>query len=205
MATSVMSSNDVIQRVLAKYKFIPPALMRTRVETNIIFCIYGAQERLGRAIKDSTDRHKLQKKITKAPVAGVIDLTHADFNSIFIDTFKLPGSIRTSAENAMTFKHFPSIDAMRAKTPTDIVAYHLFGRELVFKNPTDQALNTYTTSLSLLGSFVPSLWDAAFPLDDTLDDQLVSRVTEMIGQLGGLEFLKMDKDLAEAAVAAMQE
>jgi len=114
-----------------------PLVLLPRAEHNIGLVIAGACERLGRTIKDTTDRHKLQKKITKSPTAGVIDLTNVDFDGTFWDTLKRPDGVRTAA-GTMPAKHAPSFDKLLAAVPyNDVLWYHVHGKEIVFKNPTN--------------------------------------------------------------------
>lgn len=185
-----------------------PASLVSRADHNIALTIFGGCERLGRAIKDTADRHLLQKEFVAVPASGVVDLSGATYRNVFIDTLKLPGAIVATAEAATTFKHAPSMDAMRATTPTDTacVWFHLRGKKLVFKNPATGALNTYATSVTFLVSYIPDIGDSAnLPLPAELEDQLVDRVAEIVKQLGGLQFLKMDEDAAQAAVGALSE
>lgn len=200
MATSSITSNDIVHRVRARWKDEIPRQAIARADHNIGLCIYGGLERLGLVIKDSEGRQFLMKEITKTPTSGVIDLTHADFNGIFIDTLKRPDAVRL-ADGSMPAMHCPTYNGLLAKTPTDTLWYHLLGKKLVFKNPSTGALNTYATPLIYTASYVPSLITAdARPLPEELEDQLVDRVAEIVGKLGGLNFLRADEDSAVRAV-----
>lgn len=206
MSVSTITINDICARVRARWGSLVPLTLIPRADHNIALCVYGGCERLGRAVKDSQDRHLLVKEINATPIAGVIDLSTATYKNIFIDTYRLPGALRTQTESAAVFKHAPSIDALRAATPSDstCVWFHLLGKKLIFKNPATGALNTYATALSLAGSHVPDVGDSVnFPLDITLEDQLVDRVAEIVKQLGGLDFLKADDETAGRAAAVI--
>jgi hypothetical protein len=198
MATSTITSDDVIQRVRARWGDLARNDI-ARAENNIGLCIWGGLERLGRVIKDSEDRQLLMKEITKAPTLGVIDLSHSDFNGVLIDTLARRGAVRL-ADASMPVKHAPTYDGLLAPSAADILWYHLTGKKLIFKNPATGALNTYANSLIYSVSFIPSLTDAALPLDDRLEDQLVDRVSEIVQKLGGLAFLKTDEEVAAQAV-----
>src|SRR5688572_27801435 len=102
---STMTSNDICARVRARWSGLLPAPLVPRADHNISLTIFGGCERLARTIKDSADRPLLITEIdNKAPVAGRIDLTHADYAGILIDTYKLPGAIVTNAESPVVFK-----------------------------------------------------------------------------------------------------
>ena len=204
MSISTLSSIDVCARVRARWIVSLPDHLRDRVDHNIALCIPGGCERLARSVKDTTDRRLLTLTIeNEAPDAGVIDLTHADFASMLIDTFRQPGAINTFAPSSTVFNHVPSMDALKASTPVDptCVWYHLQDQKrLVFKNPADNALNTYITPLSLTGVYIPDFGSATRPVVGELNDQLVDRVNEIVKQMGGLPFLTLDPDKATQIV-----
>lgn len=198
MSASTLTSSDICARVRALWVAMLPQPLVARAEHNIALTIPAGFERLARAVKDTADRQLLVIEIVKAPVAGKLDLTHADFNGILIDTYRMPGAINTSAVSALVFNHAPSLDALKATPPTDptCIWYHLRGKQLVFRDPVTGALNTYATSLSLAGSYIPELGNANRPLPGELDGQAVDRVTEAVKEMGGLAFLKMDPEKA---------
>lgn len=206
MSTSTLDSNNICARVRARWGNLIPESLRVRADFNIALSIFSGMERLGRVIKDSSDRPLLVVDISATPTDGRIDLTGADFAYTFIDTLKLPGAIDTAAESALTFSPAPSLDALKATTPTDTskVWFYLRGQELIFKNPADGALDTYATALKLAMSYIPVLGNADRPLPGALDGQLIDRVAEVVKELGGLQFLKMDPDEAGEAVKRLQ-
>ena len=205
MSASTIGTNDFCGRVRARWGTLLPLPLVARADHNIALCIFGGLERLARAIKDTADRHLLVREINATPAAGVIDLSTSTFDGVLIDTLKTPGAITTQADTAAVFKLAPSLDALRAKTPTDsdVVWYTLRGKKLHFKNPSTGSLTTYVTGLTLAASYIPALGDANRPLPDTLEDQAIDRVAEIVKQLGGLNFLKMDEDAAQAAISAI--
>lgn len=205
MSASAITSNDICARVRARLGAMLPAALVSRADHNITLTIFGGCERLARAIKDSVDRHLLQKEFAAVPASGVVDLSVSTYRNVLIDTLRLPGAIVATAEAGTVFKHAPSMDAMRATTPTDsaCVWYHLRGKKLVFKNPSTGALNTYATGVTFLASYIPDIGDAQLPLPAELEDQLVDRVAEIVKQLGGLQFLKMDEDAARTAAGSL--
>lgn len=202
MSASVITTNDICARVRARWGAQLPLAMIPRANHNITLCIFGACERLAKAVKDSTDRHLLVRDINATPSSGVIDLSTATFKNVLIDTYKLDGAIRTQAESSVTFHHAADLNAIRAKTPSDTNAvwYNLTGKKLTFKNPSTDALNTYNTALTLAGSYIPAIDDANWPLEYALEDQLIDRVAETVKELGGLQFLKMDEDMAGSMI-----
>lgn len=202
MSVSTISTNDITARVRARLGVTLPLAAIPRADHNIALCVFGACERLGKAVKESGDRHLLIKEINATPTSGVIDLSTATFKNVFIDTYRTPGAVVTQAESSVVFKHVPSLDALRATTPTDsnCVWYTLRGKKLTFKNPSTGALNSYATALTLAGSYIPTIDDATLPMVFELEDQLIDRVSEIVKQLGGLQFLKTDEDLAKEMV-----
>jgi hypothetical protein len=132
-----------------------------------------------------------------------LDLTHADFAGIFIETLKRPGAINTAAASNLTFNAVPSLDALKGDFADDAtcVWFYLRGNtQLIFRTPGTGTLNAYATLLSLAGSYIPEIGNAARPLPGELDDQMVDRVAEIVKELGGLSFLKMDPDQAQQAL-----
>jgi len=200
MSVSSLTTDDVLARVRARFD-VPLALV-PRAEHNIALCIAGGLERLGRAVKDSLDRHLLITSLNATPAAGVIDLSTATYRNILIDTFKLPGGITTQAELSTVFKQVASLDALRATSPADTscVWFNLTGTKLTFKHPTSGALNSYATAVVLRGSYIPTLDTTSLPMPAELDDQLIDQVAGLVKQLGGMSFLKMDDDLAAERV-----
>jgi hypothetical protein len=193
-------------RVMARWDTQIPIPLIPRAEHNIGLVIPGACERLGRVVKDTADRHLLQKKITKTPTAGVIDLTHADFVGTFWDTLKRPDGIRTAA-GTMPAKHVPTYDKLLAAVPyVDVLWYHITGKEIIFKNPATGALTTYATSCIFTASYIPVIdgSDANRTLESALEDQLIDRVAEIVGKLGGLNFLTADPEMAKAAMTGQE-
>lgn len=174
-----------------------------RADHNISLTIPGACERLAKAVRDSTDRHLLIKVVEKAPVAGVIDLTHGDFAGVFTDTFRAQGAINTAGVSTAVFFHVPTLDALKADFPVDetCVWYHERGSSLIFRNPVDGLLNNYIQLLRLAGSYIPEIGNAVRPMVHELDDQLVDRATEIVQQAGGLQFLTMDPQKAAAQMS----
>lgn len=209
MSASTLTSTDISARVRAMLMIGLPVPMVARADHNIALCIPGGCERLGRSVKESSDRALLSATLTnKAPTAGVLDLSIAAYANFFIDTFRRQGAISSYASSVTVFSHVADINQLRASTPADpdYVWYHLLDKaHLVFKNPADGRLNTYTTPLNLTGSYFPVLGDATLVMPGELDDQLVSRVAEMVKQLGGLNFLQKDPESAAAVVGAMPQ
>ena len=199
MSTSVLGTNDICARVRAQWPGAIPLAAIPRADRNIALCIFGACERLGKAIKESKDRHLLIKEINATPATGVIDLSTSTYENIFTDTFKIPGAIYTQAESSTVFNAVSTMNELKAATPTDAnyVWFLLRGKKLIFKNPSTGALNTYATALTLAGSYIPTIDDSNLPMVTELEDQLIARITEMIvKQLSGMDFLKMDEDMA---------
>lgn len=158
-----------------------------------------ALRRMPDVLRDSVKRHFLTSQINKTPIAGVVDLTDAAFVNVLIDTYREAGAINTQAETSVTFYHAPSLDALKVDTPKDLTAvwYHLRSPSLlVFKNPVDNALNTYAVPVALLGLFIPTL----NTLRDELNTELVDRMEELFKGLGGAQFLRLDPERARAAV-----
>jgi len=171
-----------------------------RADHNIALTITAGMERMARAVKDSADRALLIiELVNKAPVAGRIDLSTGTYANILIDTLRLEGAINTHAPSSATFKNTPtSLDALKAKMPVDpdCVWYLLRGKQLIFRNPVDGELNTYTTALDLAVSYIPILGDATLVMPQELDDQLISSVSDIVKGLGGMQFLKADPEVA---------
>lgn len=199
MSISTLNSNDICARVRARWAPMLPLPLTARADHNISLVIPGGLERLAHAIRDSADKALLMKVVNKAPVAGVLDLTQADFAGMFPETFKRPGAITTQAESNLVFNSVPSFDALKGDFPDDSTCVWFYLRaktHLHFRTPGTGALNTYATTLSLAGSYIAELGNAARPLPEELDDQAVDRVAEIVKELGGLAFLRMDPDQA---------
>lgn len=208
MPASAITSNDISARVRARWAAMLPITLIARADHNIALTIFAGMERLVRSVRETTDRALVTREVTnQSPVAGKLDISVAAFNQFLVDSFKMPGAINTNADSALVFKHVASLDALKATMPTDTtcVWYHLRNRDtIIFRNPATGDLNTYTTALNLNGIYIPVLGDVTWVLDSRLDDQLVDRVAETVKELGGLQFLQLDPEMAGAAAAAVK-
>lgn len=207
MLVSTATVNDICARVRARLNMFLPLPLVNRADENISLLIYGGLERLALALKDSAQRHLVMTTVDASSVSGVVDLTASVFNNVYPDTIKDDGAVTLQSESAAVFKHVSSMARLRAKTPTDTtyVQYHLRNRSsVVFKNPADGALNTYAQALRFNVAYLPVIGDSTRPLYNEVENQLIDRIAETIGgQLGGMDFLKMDEEMAKRVVSGV--
>jgi hypothetical protein len=133
--------------------------------------VNGALQSLAYKVSRRGDRALLVVEINKAPVAGKIDLSVADFDAILIDTYRMEGAVSAPG---LIFQHASSLQKLQTSMPTDTtyVWYFLRDRALVFRNPTTGALDTFATSVHLAGSRIPTLADMPPVYDMEIEDEL---------------------------------
>lgn len=191
MSVTALTTLDFIERT--KARILPPNTplsLSNQADFPIEMCIPGALEALAEAVAASGQRRMLMKDFpSTAATAGLLDLSVAAFAGMLVHTLPLYGQVRLNSGTTPILWSPPRRNAALATSQLDVIHCWLEGRNLRFKN-TDGSISTFVAATVVNASFIPTV--ATLPQE--LEGMLVSTLTTLVSERGGLEFLPPDKE-----------
>jgi hypothetical protein len=171
---------DIIEQVKSNLTPDSPLYNSTEIDFAIEAAINPALQTVSQEVADSDDPSILRKDFTATPTAGVLDLSATsptDLTPIIVKSLERVGSVRLSSGSVGMIR--VNRDASLRSTITNTAEAHHYliqGRQLLFKNASDNSLTTFVSPIKLTANYVPTLAQLPSQLDTRLIQEIVRRL-----------------------------